>query len=83
MSIEGNTKVQNIEMKTLEDGRIAFIIDPTKNFGESSTGKSTTIASTGGFLDLTTGPLTGAWMTMSIGRRIPKSERKKKDSAAE
>jgi hypothetical protein len=47
------------------DGKLVIVIDPEQSFGLSSTGKTTTIASSGGFTRLPDG-LTG---NIYIGRK--------------
>ena len=48
--LEGKNKVKNIIMAVQDEGILVLEIDLNKEFGESKSGKSITVASTGGFL---------------------------------
>jgi hypothetical protein len=47
--LEGANRIKNIKTEVDKDGILIIEVDLTKEFGKSNTGKSTIVASTGGF----------------------------------
>lgn len=52
MELEGKERTKNVKTEVDKDGILIIEIDLTKDFGKSKKGKSTIVASTGGFLPI-------------------------------
>jgi hypothetical protein len=62
-------KTDNMEM--FREGDILTIsIDLSKRYGDSSTGKTTTVASSGGFMDVPDSP--GMILSLNLAEKKPK-----------
>lgn len=48
-------KAKNYEVVELADGRVAYVLDPTKDLGKSASGKTNIVSTTSGALKLDSG----------------------------